>query len=87
MMIRYDELKVNDIVLFHGANLRITKITEIHNAPCNKYYPNEKWIGFDVEPENKEAEITLGKFYSHGSYGGVGCLEIELVKRNNRQTV
>lgn len=80
MKIRYDELKVNDVVLFHGANLRITKITETP-APANKWYPNEKTIDFTVEPADSEAKKTLGKFYSHGTYGGVGCLEIELVSR------
>lgn len=81
MTIRYDELKVNDIVLFNGANVRITKIIECP-APANEYYPNEKTIGFDIEPADEEAEKILGKFYSHGSYGGVGCLKIELVKRD-----
>ena len=80
MKIRYDELKKNDIVLFHGANLRVTKITETP-APANKWYPNEKSIGFEVEPADEKAEKILGKFYAHGYYGGVGCLEIELVNR------
>ena len=83
MRIRYDELKVNDVVLFHGANLRIKNIIE-KPAPANEYYPNEKTIGFDVEPADEEAEKIMGKFYSHGFYGGVGCLEIELVKRGNK---
>ena len=48
------------------------------------YYPNEKTISFDIEPADDEAERILGKFYSHGSYGGVGCLKIELVKRNSK---
>ena len=80
MKIRYDEIKKNDVVLFHGANLRITKITETP-APANKWYPNEKTISFTVEPADEQAEKTLGRFYSHGTYGGVGCLEIELVSR------
>ena len=83
MTIRYDELKVNDIISFHGANVRITKIIE-HPAPANEYYPNEKTISFDIEPADNEAERVLGKFYSHGSYGGVGCLKIELVKRERK---
>lgn len=81
--IRYDELKVNDVVMFHGANVRIIKVTE-KPAPANEYYPNEKTIGFDIEPADEEAEKILGKFYSHGSYGGVGCLEIVLVKRESQ---
>ena len=83
MIIRYDELKVNDVVVFHGANVRITKITVLP-APANEYYQNEKTIGFDIEPADEEAEKILGKFYSHGSYGGVGCLELELVKRDSQ---
>ena len=80
MFIRYDELKQNDIVCFHGANLTIKNITEFP-APANEYYPDEKTIYFEVEPADEEAEKIIGKFYSHGSYGGVGCLNIELIKR------
>lgn len=83
MKIRYDELKVNDVVMFHSANVRIIKVTE-QPAPANEYYPNEKTIGFDIEPADEEAEKILGKFYSRGSYGGVGCLELELVKRDSQ---
>ena len=83
MKIRYDELKVNDVVVFHGANVRIIKVTETP-APANEYYPNEKTIAFDIEPADEEAEKILGKFYSHGSYAGVGCLELELVKRDSQ---
>ena len=78
--IRYDELRVNDVVLLHGANARITKVTEMNVTP-SKWYPNEKTIAFHVEPNDEEAENILGKLYSHGNYTGVGCLELELVKR------
>ena len=81
MIIRYDELKVNDIIRFHGANLRIVKLSETP-APANEYYPNEKTISFSVEPADKQAEKIIGKFYAHGEYGGVGCLEIFLVHRD-----
>lgn len=79
--IRYDELQLNDVICFHGANLRIVKLTE-QPAPANEWYPNEKTISFDVEPADEEAEKILGKFYSHGYYGGVGCLTTFLVRRN-----
>lgn len=77
-VVRYDELKVGDVIMFHGANVRIIKITE-QSAPANEYYQNEKTIGFDIEPADYEAERILGKFYSHGSYGGVGCLTVTKV--------
>ena len=80
MTIRYDELKVNDVILFHGANLRIKSI-KAQPAPANEYYPNEKTISFDTEPADDAAVQLLGNFYSHGSYGGVGCLTVELVSR------
>lgn len=80
MTIRYDELRENDVIKFHGAILKVTKVTETP-APANKWYPNEKTIGFEVEPADDEAVKILGKFYSHGSYGGVGCLTVELVSR------
>ena len=81
MTIRYDELKVNDVVNFHGANVRIKKVVE-HPAPANKWYPNEKTIDFDIEPADEEALKILGSYYANGTYGGVGCLEIFLVHRD-----
>lgn len=80
MTIRYDELKVNDVIKFHGANVRVTKVTETP-APANEWYPDEKTISFDIEPADDDAVKILGRFYSHGTYGGVGCLTTELVTR------
>lgn len=80
MTIRYDEIKKNDVIKFHGANVRVVKVAETP-APANKWYPNEKTMRFDIEPADGAAEKILGKFYSHGTYGGVGCLTIELVSR------
>lgn len=79
--IRYDELKKNDIIVFHGANVRVTKVTETP-APANKWYPDEKTISFDIEPADEEAVKILGSFYSYGSYGGVGCLTTLLAHRD-----
>lgn len=81
MIIRYDELKVNDIIRFYGAELQIIELNE-RPAPANEHYPNEKTISFKVKPANKQAEKIIGKYYAHGEYGGVGCLEIFLVHRN-----
>lgn len=80
MTIRYDELRVNDVIKFHGANVKIIKVKETP-APANKWYPNEKTIDFTIEPADGEAEKILGKFYSHGTYGGIGFLTTELVNR------
>ena len=80
MTIRYDELKKNDVILFHGANVIITEITETP-APANEWYPNEKSITFTIKPADDEAIKTLGKFYAHGTYGGVGCLTTTLISR------
>lgn len=72
---RYDELRVGDIILFHGARERIVSITSYSNDPKNPYYEDAKRvIRFELEPADDEAVKTLGKFYSHGTYGGVGCL-------------
>ena len=81
MKVRYDELKVNDIIRFHGANVKIVKYSE-SPAPANKWYPNEKTISFDIEPADDDAIKILGGYYSHGTYGGVGCLEAFLVYRD-----
>jgi hypothetical protein len=80
MTVRYDELKVNDVIKFHGANVRIVKVEE-SPAPANEWYPEEKTIRFDIEPADDEAIEVLGNFYSHGTYGGVGCLTTTLVSR------
>lgn len=76
--IRYDELKVNDVIFFHGAKVRIVKYEETP-APANEYYPNEKTVRFDIEPADEKAVEVLGKFYCYGTYGGVGCLSAILV--------
>ena len=80
MTVRYDELKVNDVVRFHGADVRIKKVVE-RNTPANEWYLNEKTISFEIEPANDESLKVLGKFYAYGNYGGVGCLELPLVAR------
>lgn len=73
MTVRYDRLKVGDVIYWHGAKERIVSINE-YPAPANEYYPNEKTIHFELEPVDEEAVKILGNFYSHGTYGGVGCL-------------
>jgi hypothetical protein len=78
--IRYDEIRENDIILFHGAHVRVIKVSETP-APANEWYPNEKTIRFEIEPANDEAHKILGSFYSHGTYGGVGCLTANLISR------
>lgn len=78
--IRYDEIRVGDILRFYGANVKVVAVRE-WPAPANEYYPEEKTINFDIGPADDEAVEILGNFYSHGTYGGVGCLEITLVER------
>ena len=80
MTIRYDELRENDTIRFHGANLKIVKITETP-APANEWYPNEKTITFKTAPADEKAIEILGNFYANGTYGGVGCLTTELISR------
>ena len=78
--IRYDEIRVGDILRFYGANVKVIAVRE-WPAPANEYYPEEKTINFDIVPADDAAVEILGNFYSHGTYGGVGCLGIALVKR------
>lgn len=71
---RYDELEVNDLIWFYGAKL---KIIAIRSFPYTEEAYKDKTdvvINFDVIPADDEAVELLGKFYSHGTYGGVGCL-------------
>ena len=76
--IRYDEIRVNDVLYFHGANVIVTDV-KTRPAPANEWYPNEKSISFTIKPADDEAENILGRFYANGTYGGVGCLTIERI--------
>lgn len=72
---RYDELRVGNIIWFHGARERIVSISSYPNDPDNPYYGDAKTvIRFELEPADENAVKILGKFYSHGTYGGVGSL-------------
>jgi ASC-1-like (ASCH) protein len=73
---RYDELQVGDVVVFHGANVRII---DIERRPyTEELYKNEctEVIHFEIEPADDEAVQMLGNYYSHGWYGGIGCLTV-----------
>ena len=74
--IRYDELKINDTILFHGARVIVTDI-KTRPAPANEWYPNEKSVTFTIKPADDDAIKELGRFYANGTYGGVGCLTVE----------
>ena len=87
--IRYDEIRVGDIIRFYGANVKIKAVRE-WPAPANEFYPEEKTINFDIVPaedgdEKHDAIKVLGNFYSHGTYGGVGCLMATLVYREGEE--
>ena len=78
-IVKYGELKIGDVVYFHGAVVKIVNI--ITGGVCsNSCYKGEHIINFEIEPYNDEAEQILGSFYSHGCYGGVESLT--LVKEN-----
>lgn len=76
---RYDELNIGDVVFFHGANV---KIIDIKRRPyTEEYYKDEctETIHFEIEPADEEAVEILGQYYSHGWYGGVGCLKMSCI--------
>lgn len=66
--IRFDELKSGDIILFHGARV---KVVTVNIAPAD-WNTAEKYVTFEAEPADAEALDIMGPFYSHGTYGGVG---------------
>lgn len=72
--ITYGDLKVNDIIIFHGA---LVKINAIRNY--NHYKTGEPVVNFDIAPYNEEAIEILGSFYSRGTYGGLSILPITKV--------
>jgi hypothetical protein len=76
---RYDELTTGDVIWWYGAKERVLEV-RIYPAPANEWYPSEKLVRFDLEPVDKESEKILGRFYSHGTYGGVGCLKVSTVE-------
>ena len=72
---RYDELRAGDVIWFHGARERIKEVWNYPNEESNPFYDRAKSvIRFELEPADDEAVETLGSFYSHGTYGGVGCI-------------
>lgn len=76
--IRYDELRVGDIIRWHGAKERVTEVVD----ECESdHYAGERVILFTLEPYDDEAVNLLGKFYSKGTYGGVGFLTVTLIER------
>lgn len=64
-VVRYDELKVGDIINFHGALERVVKVEKKGSD-----------IFFTIEPFEDESIRILGKFYSNGTYGGTGSMSI-----------
>lgn len=80
--IRYDQIRAGDVILFHGAK---ELVTETVDEGESEYYPGERVIRFTIQPFDAEAEAILGRFYSRGTYGGVGWLPIDLVSRGIQQ--
>lgn len=81
MLKRYDELKKGDVIIFHGAKLELTAVRIDKPAPANEHYPNDCVIRFDTKPFDKSAVEVLGNFYANGTYGGVGCLIVEVIEK------
>ena len=71
---RYDELKVNDKIWFYGAKLVITALRTFPYNEESFKGQTDVVVNFDVAPADDMAVEMLGAFYSHGTYGGVGCL-------------
>lgn len=77
-LVRYDQLEVGDVILFHGAREIVIGVADYVDSKTN---PGETVIRIDLAPYDNEAEEMLGSFYSRGSYGGVGSIEVELLER------
>ena len=76
--IRYDEIRAGDVIQFHGAKVWVIETIDERES---EYYPGERVIRFTIQPFDNDALGALGKFYSHGTYGGVGFLKVGLIKR------
>lgn len=77
-LVRYDQLEVGDVILFHGAREIVMSVTDYGES---KTYPGESVIQIDLAPYDNEAEEKLGSFYSRGTYAGVGFIHVELLER------
>lgn len=75
---RYDELKVNDVIWWYGARVKIVAVRSYPYTEEHFKGQTDKVIRFDIEPYDDDAVMILGNFYAHGTYGGVGCLEAEI---------
>ena len=75
--IRYDELKVNDVILFHSAKVRIVDVKQ--------YLPTDATedivVRFTIAPYDEQAVKVLGSFYANGTYGGNADLKAILIER------
>ena len=74
---RYGDLQKGDIIWWYGGKVRITAV---RTDGMSSYFPGERVMRFDVEPADEECVKVLGNFYSHGTYGGVEHLEVQLVE-------
>ena len=70
--VKYSELQIGDIIYWYGALVRIISINRVNTDKGSCTY-------FEIEPYNDESIKILGKFYAHGSYGGVDWLEVHKV--------
>jgi len=73
----YGQLQIGDVIFFHGANV---KVIDIKRTPYrdNLLTKDEckEVISFEIEPADDEAVEILGRFYSHGWYGGNDFVKI-----------
>lgn len=79
MKVKYSELKVNDVIMWYGAKVRITKINRIKRVLNAKTQKEENCTYFTIEPFDDNAVKILGSFYARGTYGGVDWLEVHKV--------
>lgn len=77
--IRFDELQAGDVILFHGARVKVVTV-DIQPAPAD-WNTAEKYVTFKLEPADVEALQIMGWYYSHGTYATIGCIPVVLIER------
>ena len=76
--IKYSELKTGDVIIWYGAEVVIREIHREYREPYG-HFKGGNCTYFTIAPNNKKAIEILGRFYAHGTYGGIDTLEVHKV--------
>lgn len=76
--VAYSDLKIGDVIIWYGAEVVIREINREYRKPFG-HFKGGNCTYFTIAPNNKKALEILGRFYAHGTYGGIDELTVEKV--------